>query len=74
MCIKFIDNSLSFGEISMIQYMGEATILMVMFCALHDIDAEEKEEVTTVEGPGKALKAINLDEPCAQVHLGCVGS
>ena len=26
-----------------------------------------------VEGPGKALKAVNLDEPRAQVHLGCVG-
>ena len=26
-----------------------------------------------VEGPGKALKAVNLDEPRAQVHLGRVG-
>ena len=51
----------------------EATILMAMFCALHDVEAEEKGEVTTVEGPGKALKAINLDEPRAQVHLGRVG-
>ena len=42
---------------------------MAMFCALHDVEAEEKEEVTTVEGPGKALKTVNLDEPCAQVHL-----
>ena len=46
---------------------------MVMFCALHDIEAEEKEEVTTVEGPGRALKAVNLDEPRSQVQLGRVG-
>ena len=52
----------------------EATILMATFCALHDVEAEEKEEVTTVEGPGKALKTINLDKPRAQVHLGCVGA
>ena len=43
---------------------------MVTLCALHDVEAEEKEEVTTVEGPRKALKAVNLDEPRAQVHLG----
>ena len=47
---------------------------MAMFCALHDVEAEEKEEVMASEGPGKALKAINLDEPCAEVHLGCVGA
>ena len=35
----------------------EATILMAMFCALHNVEAEEKGEVTTVEGPGKALKS-----------------
>ena len=52
----------------------EATILMATFCALHDVEAEEKEEMTTVEGPGKALKAVNLDEPRAQVHLGRVGA
>ena len=46
---------------------------MATFCALHDIEAEEKGEVMTVEGPRKALKAINLDEPHAQVHLGRVG-
>ena len=51
----------------------EATILMAMFYALHDVEAEEKEEATTVEGPRKALKAVNLDEPRAQVHLGRVG-
>ena len=51
----------------------EATILMAMFCALHDVEGKEKGEVTTVEGPGKALKAVNLDEPRAQVHLGRVG-
>ena len=46
---------------------------MAMFCALHDVEAE-KEEATTVEGPGKALKAVNLNEPRAQVHLGHVGA
>ena len=46
---------------------------MAMFCALHDVEAEEKEEVTMAKGPGKALKAVNLDEPRAQVHLGHVG-
>ena len=38
---------------------------MVMFYALHDVEAEEKEEVTIVEGPRKALKAVNLDKPRA---------
>ena len=52
----------------------EATILMATFCALHDVEAEEREEATTVQGPGKALKTVNLDEPCAQVHLGRVGA
>ena len=52
----------------------ETTLLMATFCALHDIEAEEKEETTMVEGPGKALKTIILDEPCAQVHLGRVGA
>ena len=52
----------------------EATILMVTFYALHDVEAEEKEEATTVEGPRKVLKTINLDEPWAQVHLGRVGA
>ena len=52
----------------------EATILMATFCALHDVEAEEKEEATTMEGPEKALKAVNLDEPRAQVHLGRVGT
>ena len=46
---------------------------MATFCAMHDVEAEEKEEVTTVEGPGKALKAVNLDEPRGQVHLEHVG-
>ncbi|XP_066323511.1 uncharacterized protein [Miscanthus floridulus] len=46
---------------------------MATFRALHDVEAEEKGEVTTVEGPREALKAVNLDEPCAQVHLGRVG-
>ena len=48
--------------------------MMTTFYALHDVEAEEREEATMVEGPGKALKAVNLDEPCAQVHLGCVGA
>ena len=52
----------------------EATILMVTFYALHDVEAEEKEEMRTVEAPEKALKAINHDEPRVQVHLGHVGA
>ena len=51
----------------------EATLLMVTFCALHDVEAKEKGEVMAVKGPGKALKAVHLDEPHAQVHLGRVG-
>ena len=39
---------------------------MATFCTLHDIEAEEKEEATTVEGPRKALKTVNLDEPRAK--------
>ena len=46
---------------------------MTTFCALHDVQAKEKGEVMAVEGHGKALKAVNLDEPRAQVHLGRVG-
>ena len=46
---------------------------MVTFCALHHIEAKEKEEVMVVEGHGKALKAVNLDDPRAQVHLRSVG-
>ena len=41
----------------------EATILMATFCALHDVEAKEREEATMVEGPGKTLKTVNLDEP-----------
>ena len=47
---------------------------MVTFCALHDVKAMEREEATMVEGPGKALKTVNLDEPRVQVHLGRVGA
>ena len=47
---------------------------MVMFCALHDIEAKKKVEVMAVEGPRKALKAVNLDELRTQVHLGRVGA
>ena len=46
---------------------------MATFCALHDVEAKQKGEVMAVEGHGKALKAVNLDEPRAQVHLGRVG-
>ena len=46
---------------------------MMMFCALHDVDADGKEDVMAVKGPRKAMKAVNLDEPRAQVHLGRVG-
>ncbi|XP_066341374.1 uncharacterized protein [Miscanthus floridulus] len=51
----------------------EATFLMAMFYALHNVEAKEKGEVMAVEGHGKALKVVNLDEPCAQVHLERVG-
>ena len=47
---------------------------MATFCALHDVEAEEREEAMMVEGPKEALKTVNLDEPCAQVHLGRVGA
>ena len=40
---------------------------------MHDVEAKEKGEVMAVQEHGKALKAVNLDEPCAQVHLGRVG-
>ena len=46
---------------------------MATFCALHDVEAKEKGEVMAVEGHSKALKAVNLDKPRAQVHLGRVG-
>ena len=51
----------------------EATILMATFCALHDVEAMEREEATTVEGSSKTLKTVNLDKPRAQVHLGRMG-
>ena len=47
---------------------------MATFCALRDVEAKEKGEGMAVEGPGKALKAVNLDEPRTQVHLEYVGS
>ena len=46
---------------------------MTTFCALHDVEVKEKGDVMAVEGSGKALKAVYLNEPCAQVHLGRVG-
>ena len=39
---------------------------MATFYAQHDIEAKEKGEGMAVEGPRKALKAVNLDEPRAQ--------
>ena len=47
---------------------------MATFYALHDVEAKEKGEVMAVEGHRKALKDVNLDEPCAQIHFGRVGS
>jgi hypothetical protein len=47
----------------------DPTLLMVTFCALHDVEAEE---VVAAE-QGTAPQAIDLDEPCSQVHLGQVG-
>ena len=38
---------------------------MVMFYALHNVEAEEKGEVMAVKGPGKVLKAVHLDKPRA---------
>ncbi|XP_066344596.1 uncharacterized protein [Miscanthus floridulus] len=46
---------------------------MTMFYALHDVEIKEKGEVMVVEGHGKALKVVNLDEPRAQVYLRHVG-
>ena len=46
---------------------------MTMFYALHDVETKEKGEVMAVKGPGKVLKAVHLDKPRAQVHLGHVG-
>ena len=53
--------------------VDEATLLMATFGPLYDVEAKEKREVMAVKGPGKALKAVHLDEPRAQVHLGHVG-
>jgi len=46
------------------------TLLMAMFCALHDVEAEEKPEEVVVAEHGKASQSIDLDDPCAQVLLG----
>ncbi|XP_066333709.1 uncharacterized protein [Miscanthus floridulus] len=62
------------AHLAQIDDEDEATILMATFCALHSVEAEKREEATMVEGPRKALKTINLDEPCAQVHLGRAGA
>ena len=51
----------------------EPTLLMTTFCALHDIEAEEKLEEVVVAKHGEASQSIDLDEPHAQVHLGRVG-
>ena len=47
---------------------------MVTFCALHDVETEEKEEEVVAVEQGTASRAIDLDEPRAQVYLGRVGS
>ena len=47
--------------------------LMMRMRPLHDVEAEEKGEVTAVGGSGKVLKTVNLGELRAQVHLGRVG-
>ena len=47
---------------------------MATFCALHDVEAKKKGDVMAVKGHDKALKAVHLDEPRVQVHLGRVGS
>ena len=49
------------------------TLLMAMFYALHDVEAEEKLEEVVVVEHGKASQSIDLDDPRAQVHLGRVG-
>ena len=38
----------------------EATILMATFCALHDVEAMEREEATTVEGSSKVKVHLAL--------------
>ena len=46
---------------------------MVSFCALHDIEAEEKtKEARKVEW--STSTTVDLDEPWAQVHLRAMGS
>ena len=54
------------AHIALVDEDDEVTFLMATFCALHDIEAKEKGEMMAVEGPGKALKAVNLDEPHAK--------
>ena len=41
------------AEAHLAQADDEATILMATFCALHDVEAEEKGEVATAEGLGR---------------------
>ena len=48
----------------------ERTLLMATFCVLHNVEAEEKAEEVAVGEQGTASRAIDLDEPRAQVHLG----
>jgi hypothetical protein len=52
----------------------EATLLMASFCALHDVEGEEKAKEVAMAEQGKDLKAVDLDEPFAQVHLRRVDS
>jgi hypothetical protein len=50
----------------------EPTLLMVTFCALHDVEPEleAEEEVVVAAEQGKPPQAIHLEESRAQVHLG----
>jgi hypothetical protein len=51
---------------------NEPTLLMVTFCALHDVEPEleAEEEVVVAAEQGKPPQAIHLEESRAQVHLG----
>jgi hypothetical protein len=40
-------------------------LLLVSFCALHDIEAEEKIEEARKMEHESASTIVNLDEPCA---------
>jgi hypothetical protein len=50
---------------------GEATLLMTMFCALHDVEPEAKEVAARTEEVPR--QNIFLDEARARVHLETKG-